>query len=172
MRFGGENNMIKTLLIGSLFFTTTAFDGEQATVRVEPAHLQGPRPLEKQTEAAVIRDYLQAWQSLSNAFDQNRIDLLDRDFVGSAKDKLESTIQEQAKLGIHTRYQDRAHDLQIVFYSPEGLSIQLIDNVEYDVQVLDHDKVQTTQKVKTRYIAVLTPSEVRWRVRIFQSNPE
>lgn len=165
--------MIKSLLIGcSLLVATTGFGADQAAVRVEPTNLQSPRHLEKQTEAAVIRDYLQAWQSFDTAFDQNRIELLDRDFVGSAKDKLASTIHEQAKLGIHTRYQDRAHDLQIVFYSPEGLSIQLIDNVEYDVQVLDHDKVQTTQKVKTRYIAVLTPSEVRWRVRIFQSTPE
>ncbi|QNI33198.1 hypothetical protein H7849_04295 [Alloacidobacterium dinghuense] len=165
--------MIKALMIGcSIFAATTAFGADQATVRVEPPNLQSPRPIEKQTEAAVIRDYLQAWQSFGTAFEQNQIDLLDRDFVGSAKDKLASTIQEQAKLGIHTRYQDRAHDLQIVFYSPEGLSIQLIDNVEYDVQVLDHDQVKTTQTVKTRYLAVLTPSEVRWRVRIFQSTPE
>jgi hypothetical protein len=59
-----------------------------------------------------------------------------------------------------------------VYYSPEGLSIQLIDNVEYDVEILDHDKVQTTQRVHARYIVVLTPAEVRWRVRVFQAQPE
>ena len=81
-------------------------------------------------------------------------------------------MQQQAALGIKTRYHDRSHDLRIVFYSPEGLSIQLIDNVEYDEQVIDHDKVLTTQRVRARYIVVLTPAEVQWRVRIFQGEPE
>jgi hypothetical protein len=92
--------------------------------------------------------------------------------VGTAKEKLTDTIQEQTRLGLSTRYQDRSHDIQIVFYSPEGLSIQLIDNVEYDMQLLDHDKIQTTQRVHARYNVVLTPAEVRWRVRVFQADPE
>ena len=89
--------------------------------------MQGPRAFEKQTEAAVIRDYLLAWRSIG-ALNQNRADLLDTDFVGTSKDKLANTIHEQAQLGIRTRYQDGAHDIQLVFYSPEGLSIQLVDN--------------------------------------------
>jgi hypothetical protein len=144
----------------------------QAAVRVEPSYFQGPRTLQEQTQAAVIRDYLQAWQTVRAALDQNDAGLLDRDFVGTARDKLADAIQQQAALGLHTRYQDKSHDLQIVFYSPEGLSIQLIDNAEYDVQVLDHDKVQTTQQVRARYIVVLTPAEVRWRVRVFQAQLE
>ena len=165
--------MLKPLLMAcSLFVATTAFGTDQATVRVEPTNLQGPRLLEKQTEAAVIQDYLQAWKSFGAALDQNRADLLERDFVGTSKDKLTNTIQQQSQLGIRTRYQDRTHDIQVVFYSPEGLSIQLVDNVEYDLQVLDHDKTITTQKVHARYIAILTPSEVRWRVRVFQADRE
>jgi hypothetical protein len=160
------------LVMGTVFAATFPLRADQSAIRVEPTSVQGPRPLVKQTETAVIRDYLQAWQSVSAALEQNRADLLDRDFVGAAKDKLTDTIQEQAKLGLSTRYQDRSHDLQIVYYSPEGLSIQLIDNVEYDVEILDHDKVQTTQRVRARYIVVLTPAEVRWRVRVFQSQPE
>jgi hypothetical protein len=145
---------------------------QQPSVNVEQPQLQGSRPLEKQTEAAVVRDYLEAWQSFRSALDRNQPELLDSDFVGAARDKLADTIAEQAKLGIHTRYQDRSHDLQIVFYSPEGLSIQLIDNVEYDQQIIDHDKVLATQPVHARYIVVLTPAEVRWRVRIFQAATE
>jgi hypothetical protein len=120
----------------------------------------------------VVRDYLRAWQSLSTALEQNRADLLNQDFVGAAKDKFAETIEEQAKLGIHTRYQERSHDISIIFYSPEGLSIQLVDNIEYDVQLLDHEKVQTTQLVRARYVAVLTPAEVRWRVRVLQAEPQ
>jgi hypothetical protein len=136
---------------------------------VEPLQLQGSRPVEKQTEAAVIRDYLESWKTLETALDQNQAALLDANFVGTARDKLANTIEEQTKLGIHARYQARTHDLQIVFYSPEGSSIQLIDTVEYDEQVLDGDKVLTAKPVRERYLVVLTPSEVRWRVRIFQA---
>jgi len=145
---------------------------DQPSVRVEPTDSVGPRTLEKQTETAVVRDYLQAWHSMSGALERNRADLLNADFVGTAKEKLSDTIQEQAKLGIQTRYTDRAHDVKLVFYSPEGLSIQLVDTVDYDVQLIDHEKPQITQHVRARYVAVLTPTEVQWKVRVFQAEPE
>jgi hypothetical protein len=165
--------MKKALFIACpLFAAIFVLAADQPSVRVEPTNSVGPRILEKQTETAVIRDYLQAWRSLSGALEKNRADLLDADFVGFAKEKLASTIREQTELGIHTHYQDTAHDLQLTFYSPEGLSIQLVDTVEYDVQIMDHEKAVTTQHVRARYIAVLTPTEVRWKVRIFQAEPE
>jgi hypothetical protein len=159
-------------LLCSLLAALSVRGSDQPAVRVEPTDSVGPRVLEKQTKEAVIRDYLQAWRSLSSAFAENRADLLDAEFVGTAKDKLVDTVREQAKLGLRTRYRDSAHDLQLVFYSPEGLSVQLIDTITYDVQILDHDKVQTTQHVRARYVAVLTPTEVRWKVRVLQAEPE
>jgi hypothetical protein len=162
--------MIKRLLILCAICNAISGSGfAQVAVRVEAANLQGPRALPEQTRAAVIRDYLQSWQSMRAALDENRADMLDSSFVGIAKDKLTETIQQQATLGIRTRYQDRAHDIQIVFYSPEGLSIELTDKVEYDVQVVDHERVKTIQHVSTRYVIVLTPAEVRWRVRVLQT---
>jgi hypothetical protein len=169
--------MIKRVLVmswvmsGALAMPSTLW-ADQPSVQVEPPNLQGSRPVEKQTETAVIRDYLQSWESLRAAMQQNHPDLLDRDFVGTARDKLTETIQQQARLGIRSRYRDRSHDLRIVFYSPEGLSIQLIDNVEYDEQVLDQGKIVTTQHIRARYIVVMTPAETRWRVRVFQGAPE
>ena len=109
---------------------------------------------------------------MSDALVQNRVDILDADFLGAAREKLADTIGEQAKLGIQTRYQDRAHHIQFVFYSPEGLSIELIDRVEYDVQIIDHGKPISTVPVSARYIVVLTPSEVQWRVRVMQTDSE
>jgi hypothetical protein len=165
--------MLKRMaLIFSVFAMPLALWADQPAVRVEPSNLQGPRPLENQTATAVIRDYLQSWQSMNAALEQNRPDLLEASFVGTARDKLADTIQQQGAMGLHTRYQDRSHDIRIIFYSPEGLSIQLVDNVEYEQQVLDHDKVLTTQPVRARYIVILTPTEVRWRVRIFQASTE
>jgi len=144
----------------------------QATVRVEPAHLDGPRILADQTATAVVKNYIESWQSLRAALEQNRPELLDRDFVGAAKLKLTGAVQQQARLGLKTRYTDRSHDVQIVFYSPEGLSVELVDKVEYDVQVSDKDGILTAQPVHARYIVVMTPTEVRWRVRVLQAAAE
>ena len=160
------------LALCALAVTVQGFGAAQATVHVEPTNLDGPRQLQEQTATGVVRDYMQAWQSLSAALEQNSADLLNADFVGTAKDKLAETIHAEAALDIRTRYQDRAHDVQIVFYSPEGLSIELIDTVDYDVQVFDHDKQVTTQQVRQRYIVVMTPAEVRWRVRVMQTAGE
>jgi hypothetical protein len=164
--------MLKPLpILCTVLAAASAFAASQPTVRIEKAALQGSRPLQEQTATAAIRDYLQSWQALTAALEQNRADLLDPDFVGSARDTLTATIQQQTALGITTHYQDRAHDLQIAFYSPEGLSIELTDNVQYDVQIFDHGKVTQTQHVSARYAIVLTPAEVRWRVRVLQGTP-
>jgi hypothetical protein len=165
----GGGTLIKHLLVMCALSIATAALADQPSVTVTPPQLQGSRPVEKQTETAVVRDYLQSWKSLHAALDQNRPALLDAYFVGTAREKLANTIDEQTKLGIHTRYVERAHNLQIIFYSPEGLSLQMTDTVEYDEQVLDHDKVLATKPVKRRYLVVLTPAEVRWKVRIFQA---
>jgi len=162
--------MLRWVLAGTIVLGAgSALAVGQASVHVQPYHLEGPRQLADQTAKAVVQDYVESWQTLHEALDQNRVDVLDRDFVGAAKDKLTDTIQQQAKFGLHTSYQDRSHDIQLVFYSPEGLSIELTDNVEYDQQVADRDKVLTTQHVSARYTVVLTPSETRWRVRVLQA---
>ncbi len=157
------------LLIGCSLVIPAVGLADEASVQVEPPQLHGSRPLEKQTESAVIRDYLESWKTLNDALSANNPTLLDADFIGFAHDKLVETIAEQAKAGIQTRYRDLSHDLQFVFYSPEGQSIQLIDTVEYSEQLLDHGKVMTTQHIKARYIVVLTPAQVRWQVRVFQA---
>lgn len=172
--------MIKSLLVLTCSLTlplsaATAQQptaAQQATVHLEPQQLHGSRPIEKQTEAAVIRDYLAAWESMQSALNLNQSVLLGTNFVGPARDKLTSTIGDQTSLGIHVRYQEHSHDLKFVFYSPEGSSIQLIDTVEYDEQVLDHDNVLATKPLRQRYLVVLTPSEVRWRVRLFQADAQ
>jgi len=165
--------MIKRLLPTiCLLAASPALLAASPSVHMEPPQLQGSRAIEPLTRTAVVRDYLESWKSFRAAMAQNRPSLLDQDFAGTAKEKLTATIQEQAKLGIHTRYQDRSHDLQFVFYSPEGLSIQLIDNVVYEERVLDHDKKTLAKKqMRARYIVVLTPAQTRWKVRIFQAGP-
>ncbi|MGB7188995.1 MAG: hypothetical protein WBD10_02555 [Acidobacteriaceae bacterium] len=173
MKFIGKDSVLRIMaVLVALAATPLALWAGQATVHVAPPDLHGPRPLATQTATAVVRDYMQSWSAMKAALEQNRAGLLDPDFVGAARDKLAATIREQAKAGIRTRYQDRSHDLKIIFYSPEGLSIQLVDNVQYDQQVIHDGKVLATEPMRARYIVVLTPSEVRWKVRIFQAQPE
>jgi hypothetical protein len=169
----GKVTRLKSILtFCALFSASAGFAAAQIAVRIEKTDLHGPRHLDDQTATGAIHDYLESWKSLNSAFDQNRTDLLDADFVGAAKEKFARTIQQQAADGARTRYLDRAHDIQIVFCSPEGLSIELTDTVEYDTQLLDHDKPLSGQRVHSRYIVVLTPSETRWKVRVLQAIPE
>ena len=72
---------------------------QQPAVQVDPDS-GGPRNLEAQTRAAVVRDYLQAWKSLNGALQENRADLLDASFVGIAKEKLTDTVREQQALSM------------------------------------------------------------------------
>lgn len=150
-----------------LFALLLAADTQPA-VRVSPMNTVGPRPVEAQTQSSVIRDYLLAWQTMGTALRENRADLLDAYFVGQAKEKLTDTIHEQQNIGLRTSYQEKAHNIKVVFYSPEGLSIQLTDEVEYDVAVQKDDQGLGPQHVRARYVAVLTPTESQWKVRVFQ----
>ena len=152
--------------------TPLAFGADQPSVQVKPPDVHGPRPIADQTAEAAVRDYLESWQAMKSALDQNRASLLNRDFEGEAKDKISAAISGQIKAGIHTKYEDRSHNIQIVFYSPEGLSIQLVDNVEYEQQVFQNGKLLATQPAHARYVVVMTPSQVRWRVRVMQAQPE
>jgi hypothetical protein len=145
---------------------------EQPKAPVESQNSAGPRVLEEQTRTSVVRDYLQAWQGLDRALSENRPDALDECFVGIAKEKLADTIREQKNLGIQAMYRDQTHDLEVVFYSPDGLSIQLLDKVGYRLEIRDHGRVVGGQQVQSRYVAVMTPTEARWKVRILQAEPQ
>jgi hypothetical protein len=153
---------------GAILATVLLSASTEPTVRVAPMDTVGPRPMEPQTQSSVIRDYLLAWQTMDAALSQNRPDLLDAVFVGKAKEKLAETVHEQQGLGIETSYLPKSHDIKVVFYSPEGLSIQLLDEVEYDVNVRKGEQSLGSDHVRARYVAVLSPTETRWKVRVFQ----
>jgi hypothetical protein len=166
-------SMLKPVLAVIMALSASAaLAGAQASVHVTPPDLDGPRNLADQTATAVVKNYIESWESLRTALAANRPELLDRDFVGAAKQKLTETIQQQRQAGVTTSYKDRSHDIQIVFYSPEGLSVELVDNVEYDVQVSSKGKTMAAQPVHLRYVVVMTPTEVRWRVRVLQAEAE
>lgn len=166
---------MRKLLLNLVILCTSAplaFGACQPSVHIRPDNNWSSRKVESQTHQSVIRDYLESWQALHTAFASNNAAVLRHDFVGIAHEKLSASIGEQAKAGLQSDYCATTHDLQIIFYSPDGLSIQLLDNVSYRVSVREHGKPVATHQFHARYVAVLTPSATRWMVRIFQADPQ
>jgi hypothetical protein len=130
-----------------------------------------PRQVEDATQKAVARDYAAAWQSMAEALDQNRPDLLGGSFIGTAGDKLTETIQQQKKAGLHRRYVDRGHKVQAMFYSSEGSAMELHDTAQLQIQLLDGDKVVASQDVTAQYVVLMTAAENSWKVRLLQQVP-
>ena len=136
-------------------------------VKLDVSNATG-KTVEDLTGQALARDYAKAWRTLAVAFDKNNSDLIDRDFVGVAADKLSSGIASQAKSGLHQRYVDHGHRVDVLFYSPDGTSVELRDTAQVEVQYMDGDKVLHSDNGTRTYVAVMTPTEVRWKVRVLQ----
>lgn len=130
-----------------------------------------PRQVEDGTEKAVARDYTAAWQAMTQALEQNRADLLDPNFIGTAHDKLKETVQQQSQTGLHRRYVDRGHKVQAIFYSSDGSAIELHDTAQLSVQLLDGDKVVASKDLSQQFVVLMTAAENSWKVRILQEVP-
>jgi hypothetical protein len=132
----------------------------------------GPRQLEDATRQSLAQAYGRAWQSLARALAENRVDLLDATFTGAARDHLVQWIEAQRRSGLRHQISDRGHKVNVLFSSPEGLSVQLRDQAQLELQVLDGGAVVHREQVTLNYIALLTPTEVTWKVRLLQAVPE
>ena len=168
MRVRGHGRHVLSTLV-PILSTVLLCASETPDVHVAPLGSVGPRAMETQTQESLARDYLRAWQTMIAAFQQNQPEMLDGYFVGTAKEQLSNTFQQEQRLGIQKLYRDQSHDLRVLFYSPEGLSIQLIDGVQFEIELRDQGKVIGRRQVRTNYMVVLTPAESRWKVRVFQS---
>lgn len=131
----------------------------------------GPRPIEELTNKSVPRDYALAWQSMVQALEQNRPDLLDAYFTGAAKEELTQRIHQQKTNGIRLRYEDHGHKLEGLFYSPAGDAMQLRDRAELEIETLDGDKVIASEQANFAYMVLMTPGADRWLIRDLESIP-
>ena len=132
----------------------------------------GPRELEDTTAKSVVTDYAQAWQAMAESLAEGRSDLLDAYFVGDARDALAAGVADEQRQNMRTRYVDHGHKLDVLFYSPEGLSILVRDTAHLEIQVLADGKLVAAKPVTLHYLALLTPTEVRWKVRAIEAVPE
>src|SRR5580658_1307894 len=79
-----------------------------------------PRAIEELTERGILRDYRFAWTSMAQALQFNTFDPLEGPFAGDAKQWLRQTITSQQQSGVTRRYGNQTHQLEAVFYAPEG----------------------------------------------------
>lgn len=134
--------------------------------------LAGPRALESLTENRILRDYRFAWSSMAHALEFNSLDPLEGPFAGDAKHCLHDTVISQQRSGLRQRYANQTHKLEAVFYAPEGDVMELHDTAEYQLQILDGDRIVHDEHVVTRYIVLMTPGADRWVVRQLQAVPQ
>ncbi len=164
--------MIRNILLAlALSFALQAIAADTGSSKLTFAGA-GPREVEDATQRAVARDYSAAWKSLSQALEQNRADLLNANFVGVAREKLGRAIADQQRNGLRRRYIDRGHNAQVVFYSVDGSSMQVRDTAQLEIQLLDGDKVINSETATVNYVALLTPAENSWRVRVLEAVPQ
>ena len=128
----------------------------------------GPRELQDTTRASITKAYARAWEVMAQALGSNSAAKLDSAFIGTAREDLGRRIAGQKKNGLTTRVVDRGHKVDVLFYSPEGMSMQLRDTAQVEVQVLDGDHVVHSDTATRHYIVIMTPTEVTWKVRVLQ----
>ena len=173
LRFLLLGSVVALVLSAALPQAANVFAEAPAVVQVklDAAQIQ-PRPLEQLTGRAIVRTYSNAWKNLETALAENRPQLIDESFVGYAHDKLLSQVQEQQKAGLNTRYVDHGHEVEAIFYSPEGSAIELRDTARLELQLLDGGKVVSSRNVTRKYIAIVTVVEDGWKVRVLDGVPE
>ena len=128
-----------------------------------------PRHVEETTMTSVQRDYGHAWQTMAAAMEENNTGLLGSDFVGLAKEQLLQVISEQGKSGLKRRYIDHGHQVRVVFYSPDGSAMELHDTVRLEIQLLDGNKIVYSDQGTFHFLALMTPAENSWKVRLLES---
>ena len=131
----------------------------------------GPRPIEQVTGANIARNYAIAWGALAQALEQNRVALLNEQFIGFAKDRLTQRITDQARTGIHVRVVDQGHRLKAMFNSLDGAAMQLIDEAQIQTQIYDGSKLIYSNSSPQHYLVLMTPGSDRWYVRSLEISP-
>lgn len=164
--------LISLTVLGCLFAISPSSYGADSgpQVRLNVAKV-GPRTVESLTERGILRDYSFAWSSMAQALEANSLDPLEGPFAGQAKDSLRQTVIGQQRSGLSQRYLNQNHQLEAVFYAPEGDVMELHDTAEYQIQVSDGGKVIHDDHVVVHYVVLMTPAADRWVVRQLQAVP-
>jgi hypothetical protein len=156
--------------IAPLVHRAFAADSGAANVTLKTDGAQ-PREVEDTTEKAIVRDYANAWSAISNGLGNNDVNALDAGLVGFARDQFAGAIDSQKKSGVKVRYTDRGHQLEAIFYSPDGSAMQLRDTAKLTREVLDGDTVLSREDLTAHYVAIMSVAEDRWKLRSIEEVP-
>ena len=162
---------LAVILVMALWPVLRAFASASASNIQLDASACEPRQVEDTTQAAIVRDYGRAWDSFRKGLGNDDATALNNGFIGVAHDKLADQIEAQRKAGLTTRYLDKGHKVQAVFYSPDGSAIELHDTAQVEMEVLDGGSVVRTENLTLHYVALMTTAEDRWKVRVFEAVP-
>ncbi|PYV50208.1 MAG: hypothetical protein DMG92_08550 [Acidobacteria bacterium] len=169
LRYSSLLIIVAILLLSVVaYHLRAAADNEVPRVQLNTDNI-APRPIEDLTSKSVPRDYALAWQTLEQALEENQTGLLDGYFTGFAKQDFTQRINSQLKSGLHTRYTDRGHKLEALFYSPTGDVMELRDHAQLDMQILDGGKVIYDEPMNAEFTVLMTPGADRWLVRQIQA---
>jgi hypothetical protein len=127
-----------------------------------------PRQVDEPVQQAIVRDYSSAWQAMEAALSKNETAALGENFIGFALDDITQRIKDQKNASLKTRITDRGHNVDAIFYSPDGSAMELKDTVILDTEILDGDTVIHTDRTQLEYFVVMTGAEDRWKVRVMQ----
>jgi len=155
----------------ALALATGAFADSSAAMKINVEDAR-PRQLDDSVQKAITRDYSLAWKAMRTSLAGNTTAPLQDNFTGFALDTLTKRIQEQKQTGLRTRLVDRGHQVDAIFYSLDGSSIELRDTVTLETQVLDGGTVIHSDEAQVQYYALMTGAEDRWKVRILQTAPQ
>jgi len=168
------------LLVGLALFVTgltplvrralAADSGPNINVTLKSEGVQ-PREVEDTTEKAIVRDYAASWKAIENGLANDDLNALDAGLVGFARDRFGDAIADQKKTGVKIRYTDKGHQIEAVFYSSDGSSMQLRDTATLTREVLDGDKVVSRDEITAHYIAIMAVTEDRWKLRALEEVP-
>ncbi|HTW59110.1 MAG TPA: hypothetical protein VMD99_13340 [Terriglobales bacterium] len=127
-----------------------------------------PRGVEKPTARRILADYRFAWTNLARAVAANSAGPTQGLFTGTAKKWLDATIASQRQSGLVTKYLNQNHNLEAIFYAPEGDVMELHDTAQYQMQIFDGGKLIYDQPVVMHYVVLMTPGADRWLIRQLQ----
>lgn len=153
------------------FITRVHAAGEHPQVTLNADKI-GPRAIEDLTRKSIVRDYANAWSTMSDALSQNRTDVLDAYFTGFAKNDLTQRVHDQQNAGLHVVYTDLGHHLDALFYSPAGDAMQLRDNAQVEIEIMNGGTVLSREQANLHYMVLMTPGADRWLVRDLEGVPE
>jgi len=159
------------LCASSYMLTRNALADSPPQVKLDTSRAT-PRNVEDLTARSILRDYTAAWSNLAQAMESNNLGPIEASFVGTARAQLVNAVREQRKADLSSQYSGQSHNVQAVFYPPEGDVLQLHDTADYEFQLRDGERVVHQEHVTIHYVVLMTPGADRWSVRQLQAVPE